>query len=192
MPTGKALTFVEQARRAQIIGVTLDVVARHGFAKASLARIAEAAGLTKAAVLYHFPSKDAILRAAYATVIEGLVDEVGGAVDARSGAAALNAYVSTFVAHLTSHPTHVRMLVEAGGADDTSRDTGRRDNVAALVESAVAAGDYRGDVDPLVTAVLVNGAVDAIVAEFVADPQFDAAAAAGALTDLLDRSLRAE
>ncbi|EXG80327.1 TetR/AcrR family transcriptional regulator [Cryptosporangium arvum] len=191
MAPGKPLTFVEQARRAQIVGVTIDVVAEHGFAKASLQRIADAAGLTKAAVLYHFPSKDAIVRAAYGSVLHSLTDDVGRAVDAASGAAALDAYVHSLVAHLRAHPAHVRMIVEAvverTGADDVPSGPSRRDAVASLVEQAVAAGDYREGIDPIVVAVLVNGAVDAIVGQLLDDPAFDTAGAATELTELLRR-----
>ncbi|GAA0255387.1 TetR/AcrR family transcriptional regulator [Cryptosporangium japonicum] len=171
--------------------MTIDVVAEHGFAKASLQRIADAAGLTKAAVLYHFPSKDAIVRAAYGQVIEGLTSHVGRAVAARSGAAALEAYVRSLIEHLRANPTHVRMIVEAivedTGVEDVPRASSRRDAVAGLVRGAVAAGDYRADVDPVVTAVLIDGAVDAIVGEFLADPAFDTGAAAAELIDLLRR-----
>ena len=66
-------TFTERARRQQLIGVTIEQVAQRGFAGASLARIAEAAGITKAAVLYHFGSKDAQATAQeILTVLEGM------------------------------------------------------------------------------------------------------------------------
>ncbi|MDO3704845.1 helix-turn-helix domain-containing protein [Micromonospora sp. C28SCA-DRY-2] len=190
----RPLTLTEQARRAQLIRVTTDLVARHGYAGTSLARIAEAAGLSKAAVLYHFPSKDAVVRAAYAAAIEALVAEVGAAVEAASGADALAAYVRSLVAHLRAHPEHARMIVEAiaeeTGVTDRPDAPSRRQSVAALVEAARSTGDYRPDVDPDLAAVLVNGAVDAIVAEQLARPDFDSGRAADELVELLDRSYR--
>lgn len=190
----KQLTLTEQARRAQLIGVTIDLVARHGHAGTSLARIAEAAGISKAAVLYHFPTKDAVVRAAYASVLDALTARVGAAVEAASGAAAVTAYIRSLVGHLREHPAHTRMIVEGIGHDtgitDTPQAPGRRDAVAGLIEAARAAGDYRADVDPPTTAVIVNGAVDAIVSESLADPAFDTEAAADRLIGLLDRALR--
>ncbi|MEV7627930.1 TetR/AcrR family transcriptional regulator [Actinoplanes sp. NPDC089786] len=191
--TAKPLTITEQARRAQLIGVTIDLVAEHGYTGTSLARIAEAAGISKAAVLYHFPSKDAVVRAAYTSVLESLTGQVGAAVDASSGAAALYAYIRSMVAYLRDYPAHTRMIIEnvAAGTDvgDMDGAPSRRDSVAGLVAAASAAGDYRSGVDPRVTAVIVNGALDAIVAESLDDPAFDTVRAAEDLVAMLGRAL---
>ncbi|RKN40705.1 TetR family transcriptional regulator [Micromonospora endolithica] len=195
VPVGRPLTITEQARRAQLIGVTIDLVAEHGYPGTSLARIAEAAGISKAAVLYHFPSKDAVVRAAYGSVLESLTAYVGAEVGARSGAAAIEAYIRSLVAYTRHHPAHTRMIVEAiageTGVDDTPHAASRRDSVAGLIDAARASGDYRPDVDPRATAVIVNGAVDAIVAESLTDPGFDTAHAAEELVTMLRRALGA-
>lgn len=189
----RPLTITEQARRAQLIGVTVDLVARHGYPGTSLARIAEAAGISKAAVLYHFPSKDAVVQAAYGSVLDSLTNYVGAEVGACSGAPAVAAYIRSLVAYLREHPAQTRMIVEAmtreTGVSDTPNAASRREAVAGLVEAAMAAGDYRPDVDPQATAVIVNGAVDAIVSESLTDPGFDTAHAAEELVTLLHRAL---
>lgn len=189
----KPLTLTEQARRAQLIGVTIDLIARHHHSGTSLARIAEAAGISKAAVLYHFPSKDAVVRAAYDTVIGALTDHVGAAVQAESGAAALEAYIRSLAGYLRAHPAHTRMIVEAIGeepaVDDSPAAPSRQQSVAALIAGARDAGDYRDDVDPAVTAVIVNGALDGIVSANLSDPAFDTEAATETLIALLRRSL---
>jgi AcrR family transcriptional regulator len=190
----KPLTITEQARRAQLVGVTIDLIARHGYAGTSLARIAEAAGISKAAVLYHFPSKDAVVRAAYDSVLEGLTARVGAAVGAESGAAAVEAYIRSMVGYLAENPAHTRMIVEAiaeaPAVGDSPSAPSRRQSVAALIAAARDTGDYRADVDPQLTAVIMNGALDAIVSESLTDPAFDTTAAAGYLIDLLRRTLR--
>jgi AcrR family transcriptional regulator len=190
----KPLTITEQARRAQLIGVTIDLISRHGYAGTSLARIAEAAEISKAAVLYHFPSKDAVVRAAYESVLQELAAQVGTAVEAETGAAAVEAYIRSLTGYLARHPTHTRMIVEAiaeaPAVDDTPNAPSRRQSVAALIAAARDAGDYRADVDPVLTAVIMNGALDAIVSENLTDPAFDTATAAEYLIDLLRRTLR--
>lgn len=191
----KPLTITEQARRAQLIGVTIDLVAQHGYPGTSLARIAEAAGISKAAVLYHFPAKDAVVRAAYASVLESLTEYVGAAVGPRAGAAAVEAYIRSLVGYMRDRPAHTRMIVEALGEEtgisDTPNAGSRRDAVAGLIDAAKADGDYRADVDPQATAVIVNGAIDAIVSESLADPGFDTTHAAEELVTLLGRALNA-
>ncbi|GAA1582223.1 TetR/AcrR family transcriptional regulator [Actinoplanes couchii] len=253
MPT-KPLTLTEQTRRAQLISVTIELIARHHYTGTSLARIAEAAGISKAAVLYHFPSKDAVVQAAYDSVIDAVTAHVGAAVEAATrrptsdkaesneavsgeallneaapseaplgeatsgeatlgeatsgeatlgeatsgeatlGEAALEAYIRSLIGYLRENPTHTRMIIEAIGEAPTVGDTpnapSRHQSVAALITAAREAGDYRPDVDPSVTAVIVNGALDAIVAENLSDPTFDTTAAAESLINLLRRSLR--
>jgi AcrR family transcriptional regulator len=144
-------------------------------------------------VLYHFSSKDAVVRAAFTSVLESLTGQVGAAVDASSGAAAFYAYIRSMVAYLRDHPAHTRMIIEnvVAGTDvgDMGGAPSRRDSVASLIAAATAAGDYRSDVDPRVTAVIVNGALDAIVAESLNDPAFDTVRAAEDLVTMLGRAL---
>jgi AcrR family transcriptional regulator len=186
-------TFIEQARRAQLIDATIDLVARHGYAGTSLARIAEAARISKATVLYHFPSKDAVVRAAYASVIGGLTTHVGAAVGPLSGAAALEAYIRSLVGFLHERPERARVISEVIAADTDVSDRPNSESrwrvVADLVDAAKAAGDCRADVDARVTALIVNGAIDAIVAERLADPAFDTVRAAEELIGLLRRAI---
>ncbi|MBV9802070.1 MAG: TetR family transcriptional regulator, partial [Solirubrobacterales bacterium] len=54
-------TFIEQARRAQIVGVAIDTIAELGYAQASLARIAERAGISKGVIAYHFAGKEDLI-----------------------------------------------------------------------------------------------------------------------------------
>jgi AcrR family transcriptional regulator len=192
---GRPLTLTERARREQLIGVTIGTLARHGYAGTSLARIAEAAEISKAAVLYHFPSKDAVVQAAYGHVIESLTAYVGAAVDALTGAAALEAYIRALVGYAGDHPDHTRVITEAIGGSaavtDTPHAPGRTEAVAALVASAVSAGDFGPDTDARVTAIIVNGAVDGIVAEALLDADFPAGSAAERLIALLRSALAA-
>jgi AcrR family transcriptional regulator len=189
----RPLTLTEQARRAQLVQVTTDLVAEHGYARVSLARIAEAAGISKAAVLYHFPTKDAVVRAAYAKVIDALTAYVRAAVEPVAGSAAVEAYIRSLVAYMREHPAHIRIIVDAiaedTGIDDTPSAASRRHAVAALVEAAVNAGDYRPDTDATSVALIINGSIDAIVAEQLLDPEFDTAHAANELVALLTRAL---
>ena len=50
------MTFTRRARKAQIIEMTIELVAEKGYAGTTLSGIAERSGITKAAVLYHFPA----------------------------------------------------------------------------------------------------------------------------------------
>jgi TetR/AcrR family fatty acid metabolism transcriptional regulator len=54
-------TFTEQARRAQLVGCAIELIAEVGYGQASLSKIAERAGVAKSVVLYHFAGKEELL-----------------------------------------------------------------------------------------------------------------------------------
>jgi AcrR family transcriptional regulator len=192
---GRPPPFTEQARRAQLIAATIKLIAEHGYAGCSLQRIAESAGITKAAVIYHFATKNAVIRAAYDSVIGDLTGHVGALIArAESPSAMVDAYVHGLIGYMAAHPDHVRVIVEAL---DDSHDTGIADRpasaarwrpVAALIDSAKDAGAYRPDVDSRTLAIVIGGAIDAVVAESLVDPAYDLSAAARAIVDMLHRT----
>ncbi len=189
----RPVTFTEQARREQLLSVTVDQVAARGVAGASLSRIAEAAGITKAAVLYHFTSKDALIAAAHAHVLESLVAAVGAAVDAADTADRPIAYVRAMIAHLGDHPGHTGVLVAVAmdGTDDYARAERWRPLAGLLEAAAGARGESRlTDAEARALAVIVGGAIDGIVAERVDDEDFDVDQAADLLVALLQSYLR--
>lgn len=186
----RPLTVTEQARRAQFIDVTIDLVARYGYAGTSLARIAESAGVTKAAVLYHYPSKDALVLAAHQHVLTALTDQVAAAIEAAEPADAAAAYLRSMISHLHDHPTHIRVIAEAmtaGGQTYDPRD--RWQPLADLMAAARAARGIDSELDLRTTAIVAGGAIDAIVAEYLAAPDYDTAAAAELVVTMLDRTL---
>lgn len=60
--------------RGAVLAAATDLFAQRGFAGTSIADIAEAAGVAKPSVLYHFPDKDSLWRAA----VDALWAEVNG------------------------------------------------------------------------------------------------------------------
>jgi TetR/AcrR family transcriptional regulator, fatty acid metabolism regulator protein len=57
----KSRSFIEEARRAQIVAAAIEVIAELGYAKASLAAIAVRAGISKGVISYHFSGKDELM-----------------------------------------------------------------------------------------------------------------------------------
>lgn len=88
-----------EERRAQISGAMLEVMAEHGYGKASMPKIADAADVTQGLIHYHFDSKQAILL----DVLETIVAQQMAALEdvLESGASpteALRAVVDLFLA----------------------------------------------------------------------------------------------
>lgn len=186
----RELTLTEKARRAQLIEVTVEQIAAHGYGGTSLSRIADGADITKAAVLYHFPSKSAVVRAAYEHVLESLVGRVGSAVEEAGPQRAPAAYIRAMIGYLRDNPGHTRVIIEARTHDEGGHEPSERwGPVAGLLASA--RGDRPGGDGPdlRTMAIIVGGAIDAIVAEQLADPDYDTAAAAEQLVDMLSTTL---
>lgn len=175
-------TFTEQARHRQIIDCTIELVAQRGPAAASLSAIAARAGISKAAVLYHFASKEAVLDATMRHVLDSYVAAVGAQVDAADGPEGmLVAYVRGTIEYMRDHPAQVRVLVEGLVRDpEVAAQPGRWQSVAAILEQGQAAGAFRPfDARPL--ALMINGALDAVVAEWIGAPDLDLDTAAAEL-----------
>ena len=61
-PVGqKKPTFIEEARRRQIVETGIQTIASQGFSHASLAEIARKAGISKGVISYHFAGKEALV-----------------------------------------------------------------------------------------------------------------------------------
>ena len=182
-------SFIERTRRAQLIDVTIDSVAEHGYSKVSLARIADSAGITKAAVLYHFRTKDAVVEAAYRFVLTALVEDVAAAVEAVDAGEGPLAYVRAMIGHLRTHPRHTRMLVEALGNSALGHaPEDRWRPLADIIDAALRARETVG-VDSRTLAIITGGGIDAIVTECLHDPEYDSAEAAESLAAMLDAAL---
>ncbi|MBM6590458.1 TetR/AcrR family transcriptional regulator [Brevibacterium sp. RIT 803] len=185
---GRQSTFTQRARRAQIIDVTIELLAEHGFSGVSLSQIADRAGVTKPTVLYHFTDKATLVRGAYQHVLDAMVSSVGEAIDAAEVTDRPSAYVRSLVTHYVNHPSHTRVSVEAlihGGARTDS--SARWKPVAELLKSAREARGVKSPSDSRTAALIIGGAIDAVVGEALEDPGYDAAAASEEIVDLIEQ-----
>lgn len=192
-------TFTERARREQLIECTIDLISTRGYPATSLAAIAERAGLSKAAVLYHFSSKDRLTRATFDHVIQRFMAHVQERVEAASGdpLAAVVAYVRAMIGYQQANRRHVRVITEmllddaggtrlkAPGGHDTA---GRWQALAELLTEGQRAGRLR-EFDPAVVALAIGGAIDGVIAQWLAHPELDLDAAVGELETFTVRAI---
>ena len=66
----------EDGRRQQLIDITIDVLAEHGYAGATLGRIAGVAGVSPGLVAHYFDDKDGLLEAAFRMLVRGVQADV--------------------------------------------------------------------------------------------------------------------
>jgi AcrR family transcriptional regulator len=73
--------------RARLIDVAVDLFTRHSFAGTSLQMIADEMGFTKAAIYYHFRTREELLAAVVEPLFEQLSDVITGAEAQRTATA---------------------------------------------------------------------------------------------------------
>jgi AcrR family transcriptional regulator len=95
--------------RARILDVALDLIAANGFAGASTREISERLGFTKAALYYHFRTKDDLLAALLAPVIEGLAALVEGQ-DPRPAAGPRRSMLAAYIDLVAAHENLIRVM----------------------------------------------------------------------------------
>lgn len=160
------------ARREQIVRVTLDLAARQGVDDVTTQDMAQAMGVTQGAVFRHFPSKDAIWLAVMHWVRDRLMAVLGRA--AEQGRDPLDALARMFAAHIdfiAAHPAIPRVLTSehlhirnrALRELITEIMLGYEARVAGLIEAAKAEGLARADLDAHAAATLYIGMIQGLV-----------------------------
>jgi AcrR family transcriptional regulator len=190
-------TFIEQARRQQLIAAATDQLAEAGYAGTSLAAVAARAGISKAAVLYHFTGgKDELLGAVVAAVEADATAVMTQAITAETTMAGrLAAYITANVGYLAAHRREVLALLAvvngAGPRPDGSslyEPIGERTvaELAALLKAGQDASAF-GEFSPSVVARSLRGAIDAIEPVLRHHPEADFAAYAAELVTMFEK-----
>jgi AcrR family transcriptional regulator len=189
----------EDERREQIIRGCVEVLACEGYRNASLARIAEAAGVSKGLISHYFSDKETLMEQTAIATVAYLRGEVAAAIDLTAEVPDLLRAAVHYASGLRR--THSR---ELRAIDQIAHNLRRPDGAPRLdlrayeetyqaQEGLFQRGQQEGslrDFDTRVMAVTYQGAVDTMIAYLDAHPETDADAYADALTDLLLTAIR--
>jgi TetR/AcrR family transcriptional regulator, fatty acid metabolism regulator protein len=193
-------TFIETARRAQIVAAAIDVIADAGYAGASFARIAERLGISRGLISYHFAGKDDLMRQVVHEAAEEAKAYIRPRILAESiGPAMLRAYIGSNLAFMRDHRNNVIAMIEIARSVEGRRifysDTGVVDAVRALehlLSGFQAAGQFRADFDPHVMAIAVRAAIEAASSRLASDAEFDIDNYASEIATTFDLATRIE
>jgi AcrR family transcriptional regulator len=190
-------TFIESARRAQIVECAIETLARLGYGRTSLAEIAKRAGISKSVISYYFATKDELIRQVVAEVYATGREFMVGRMGTQSNAAdALRTYISSNVAFLGAYRTQVLALVEIIASvrsdDGTMPFESPADSVAvAELEPLLRWGQESGVFRPFSTkvmAVTIRAAIDALPWRLAAASDVELDGYAAELVELFDRA----
>jgi AcrR family transcriptional regulator len=174
-------TFIETARREQIVAAAIDTIAEAGYEGASFARIAERLGISRGLISYHFAGKDDLIRQVVRQAAEQAIAFIRPRVLAEStGPGMLRAYIESNLTFMRDHRNNVIAMIEIARSAKTRRifhdDTAVVNAVGALehqLSALQAAGQFRADFDPHVMAMAIRAAIEAASARLPLDPEFD-------------------
>lgn len=184
-PDGQQRSFIEEARRRQIIASTVEVIAEVGYGNASLARIAKHAGISKGVISYHFDGKDELMSQVviqlYISGAEFMAPVVAAAAAAGPGAA-LHAYLESNLRFIDANKSYVSAcgdivvnLRKPDGSLYFSAAESEGELLAPLIELLVEGqrtGEF-GEFDPTVLARLIRDSIDGVAQRAVGEPDFD-------------------
>jgi AcrR family transcriptional regulator len=193
-------TFIEQARRAQILAAAIDVLAGRGYGAASLAAIAEHISVSKGVISYYFAGKDGLLREVVASVLTEAAAYMRPRVEsAPPGRAALRAYVTANLEFIDTHRREILALIEIFNGASPGRSVappyaeGHRaavDAVTRILEQGQQAGEF-GAFHARFAAMALRAAIDAVAELLRADTEADVLEYGAELARLFEKGLQA-
>lgn len=174
-------------RRAELIEAATQVFADYGYAAATMAEIARAAGVAKGTPYLYFGDKTELFYAVFKTFTAQVMQATNAALEGVEGAPAqLRALALGAVAYMDCRRDCFPLSMEIWAASNTPalRErfaailhdlyAGYRAQAVAIIQQGQAAGDIRSEVDADALATMVVGAMDGLFLQCWFDPSLDA------------------
>jgi len=156
---------IELAGRERLLASAQRLFAERGYASVSIQQIALAAGLSKATVFHHFPTKESL----YLEVVRtACLDTQGLLHEARNSGSpldALRAFAAAHLAHIFEHDELTRLVSREliNGDQDQGRAMAEQvfgehfSRLLTLIRACQDSGDIRTDIQPAEAAIAIVG-----------------------------------
>lgn len=200
-PNGqKDRSFIEQARRTQIVEAATQTVAERGYAQTSLARIAETAGISKGVITYHFATKDEILRLAVTRFFDQAWEYMEPQIVAQATAVGqLRAWIGAELEYLGSHRTEFlavsHILINHRSNDGSPAYVDEFEEEITGLSDILSQGQHDGqlrDFDTRSVAKIILRTVDGMLSSWAYDATTDLHDQIPIVLDFIDHAIRAE
>lgn len=193
-------SFIEEARRAQILVAAAEVVAESGYQAATLARIAAHAQISKSVISYHFDGKEEILR----LVAEQFFDRAWAYMEqqlAESSAASfqvamwVGAQLDFFGQHRADFLATSEIVLNHRLADGSrpflELEADEVSELAKILARGQEAGEFRS-FDPLSVSNIILRSVDGVLGSWATDESIDLELQKHVLLEFIDHAIRKE
>lgn len=177
----------------------IDTLAEEGYARASLSRIADRAGISKSVIVYHFGGKDEVFEQVAAEVTRAATEVVGPRLAAEKTARGrLRTYLEARIGFLATHRQYMLALFEIWISLRTSEGDlrfGEADARATVeaIERILLDGQRSGEFGSFsapVVAMVIRQAVDGVALRLRAEPDLDLDSYARELVAFFDQATR--
>ncbi|HSX02497.1 MAG TPA: TetR/AcrR family transcriptional regulator [Candidatus Saccharimonadia bacterium] len=175
-------SFIEQARRTQIIDATVAVLAEYGYVNTSFARIGKQAGISASLISYHFKDKDELTTAVLKTISRDRAEHVQAEVaKATTATDRLRTALEADLAHMGTRPQRFQATVEVifglrGNKGALAYLGDHNDPSFTLVHDILVAGQKSGEFgqfDATNLAIILDAARDTFLAQLPLRPSFN-------------------
>lgn len=173
-------TFIEAARRKQIIDAALLTIAEQGYSQTSFSEIARELGITKGLIAYHFDGKQDLITSAIHTILNQQGVYIKKYVDMQAQATEkLRAYIEASFEYIEENRAHFVALVDLWGSF-TSPEEKRAfsekayDPCRAHLQKIFRIGCEHGQFsafDQQAMSAIIQGSIDGVMLQWVFDPQ---------------------
>jgi AcrR family transcriptional regulator len=171
---------------ARIIAAAIEAFAERGYHRTTLAQIGQAAGYTGALISRRYGSKADLTRAVFAHILQrftpleaedGTTRQVDPDTSARHQ---LEDFIADYLQDAVDAPTRVRAMYvllgeSLGGMNELTAEIAHvnqvfRDYIASCVRLGQQQREFRSDLHPDQTAVIVAGTLRGVVTQLLAEP----------------------
>lgn len=175
------VSFIQAARRQQIIAAAIATVTAVGYGQASLARIAEQAQISKSVISYHFANKDELLEQVVRQVVDDWAAFMRPFLEAETTATGrLAAYIRSRLAYMRDNHSRLiavaEIIVNHRGPDGkpvfAERDADPVAELVAILQAGRKSGEFR-EFDPVVLAMTITQGIDGALTYWAEHPDTD-------------------
>ena len=174
-------SFIEEARRKQILNIALDEIQNKGFQNTTIQEIANKANVSKGVIYYHFNGRADLLNNIWSALIAELFEYRKERVETqRSAGAKLRVYVEAnfefLKKNLNKFTALFRMGIDLGSAEAKPNPWSTEANrrcfafLSSILKEGQKNGEFR-DFSPKIIAPIVQAAIDGLCLQWVSTPE---------------------
>lgn len=190
---GREPTFIERARRAQIMAATERTVAKRGYAGASLAQIAAEAEISKSVISYHFEGKRELMHQTMDTFFTEAWEHMLQRLDAQATptdkiATWVRAQIEFFTQHRERFTAAIVIMMGIRDSDGSpilnEYAEDEIEALSALLAEGQAAGEFR-EFDTRAYAMVISQLVEGALGAWMWNESVDIASQTRAVEDFI-------